>query len=284
MKEINVIGTMQLLAACQKAPSVRRLVRQVDDRRLRRLARATRRCSPRTCSRGACPAAATPRTPSRSRATCAASPAAVPTSTSRAAVRQLHRPADRHAADPLLPAAGRADRARLRPALQLLHEDDALEVLRPRQRPATVAGTVNVGGEGVLLLSQAIRRPAGSQLPVPGARASRSVGRLVAPAASSTSRRSRCASSTSAGSSTRPAAQRVRLHARGTRPRRPATTSPRTGRAGGLARTLVGSVDRPRRAAPVAAGRRHGRRRGRPAAAGAAGARPAGGARCLRPA
>ena len=26
MKEINVIGTMQLLAACQKAPSVRRLV------------------------------------------------------------------------------------------------------------------------------------------------------------------------------------------------------------------------------------------------------------------
>ena len=26
MKEINVIGTMQLLAACQKAPSVRKLV------------------------------------------------------------------------------------------------------------------------------------------------------------------------------------------------------------------------------------------------------------------
>ena len=26
MKEMNVIGTMQLLAACQKAPSVRRVV------------------------------------------------------------------------------------------------------------------------------------------------------------------------------------------------------------------------------------------------------------------
>ncbi len=33
MKEVNVIGTMQLLAACQKAPSVRRAGREVlDDR------------------------------------------------------------------------------------------------------------------------------------------------------------------------------------------------------------------------------------------------------------
>ena len=35
MKEINVIGTMQLLAACQKAPSVQQAGREVDDRGLR---------------------------------------------------------------------------------------------------------------------------------------------------------------------------------------------------------------------------------------------------------
>ena len=47
MKEINVIGTMQLLAACQKAPRVRRLVLKSRPRSTAR-PRGTRRCSPRT--------------------------------------------------------------------------------------------------------------------------------------------------------------------------------------------------------------------------------------------
>ena len=80
MKEINVIGTMQLLAACQKAPSMRKLVVKSTT--------AVYGSSPRDPAlftedaRAARAAArpATPRTPSRSRATSAASAAAVPTS------------------------------------------------------------------------------------------------------------------------------------------------------------------------------------------------------------
>ncbi|HVE63460.1 MAG TPA: NAD-dependent dehydratase, partial [Mycobacteriales bacterium] len=50
------------------------------------------------------------------------------------------------------------------PRIQLIHEDDGLEVLRLAtltDRP----GIVNVGGSGVLLLSQAIRRA--GRVPVP---------------------------------------------------------------------------------------------------------------------
>jgi UDP-glucose 4-epimerase len=82
MKEINVIGTMQLLAACQKAPSVRKLVVKstaaVYGSSPRDPALFTEDVEP-----GGCRAAATRRTPSRSRATCAASAGAVPTSRSR---------------------------------------------------------------------------------------------------------------------------------------------------------------------------------------------------------
>ena len=80
MKEHNVIGTMQLLAACQQCARPRAAGGEVVDRRLRLLAAATPRCSPRTSRPSACPAPATPRTSSRSRATSAASPAGAPTS------------------------------------------------------------------------------------------------------------------------------------------------------------------------------------------------------------
>ncbi len=43
------------------------------------------------------------------------------------------------------------------PRIQLCHEDDALEVLR-RAALGDHSGVVNVGGEGQILLSQAIRR------------------------------------------------------------------------------------------------------------------------------
>ena len=80
MKELNVIGTMQLLAACQKAPSVQHLVVKstttIYGASNRDPAMFTEDMEPR---RGAA-LAATPRTSPRSRATCAASPAAAPTS------------------------------------------------------------------------------------------------------------------------------------------------------------------------------------------------------------
>ncbi|HJT04699.1 MAG TPA: NAD-dependent epimerase/dehydratase family protein [Pseudonocardiaceae bacterium] len=51
--------------------------------------------------------------------------------------------------------------------LQLLHEQDALAVLERATR-ARLPGVVNVGGEGVLLVSQAIRRVGAIAVPVPG--------------------------------------------------------------------------------------------------------------------
>jgi UDP-glucose 4-epimerase len=60
--------------------------------------------------------------------------------------------------------------------VQLLHEDDALAVLS-RATTGSFAGTVNVGGEGTLLLSQVIRRLGRVQLPIPSP-ALGSVGRL----------------------------------------------------------------------------------------------------------
>jgi UDP-glucose 4-epimerase len=62
------------------------------------------------------------------------------------------------------------------PRVQLLHEDDALAVL-VRATTGDFAGTVNVGGEGTMLLSQAIRRLGRVQLPLPTP-ALGSVGRL----------------------------------------------------------------------------------------------------------
>jgi UDP-glucose 4-epimerase len=60
--------------------------------------------------------------------------------------------------------------------VQLLHEDDALAVLR-RATTGDFVGTVNVGGEGTLLLSQAIRRLGRVEIPLPTPTLG-SVGRL----------------------------------------------------------------------------------------------------------
>ena len=60
--------------------------------------------------------------------------------------------------------------------MQLLHEDDALAVLT-RATTGPFVGTVNVGGQGTLLLSQAIRRLGRVEVPLPSP-ALGSVGRL----------------------------------------------------------------------------------------------------------
>ena len=60
--------------------------------------------------------------------------------------------------------------------VQLLHEDDALAVL-VRATTGDFVGTVNVGGEGTLLLSQAIRRLGRIEVPLPTP-ALGSVGRI----------------------------------------------------------------------------------------------------------
>jgi len=68
MKELNVIGSMQLLAACQKAPTVRKLG-SARPRRSTVPPRETRPSSPKTSRPSRARPAATRRTPARSRGT-----------------------------------------------------------------------------------------------------------------------------------------------------------------------------------------------------------------------
>jgi UDP-glucose 4-epimerase len=166
MKEINVIGTMQLLAACQKAPTVRKLVVKSTT--------AVYGSSPRD------PALFTEEM----------EPIALPRSGyAKDAVEvegyvrgfgrrrpdvevsmlrfanfigpRIDSPLTGYLSLPVVPRVFGYD-----PRVQLLHEDDAIEVLRLatlESRP----GTVNVGGSGVLLLSQAIRRAGRPEIFVP---------------------------------------------------------------------------------------------------------------------
>ena len=113
-KEINVIGTMQLLAACQKAPSIRRLVVEVLRRGLR-----VEPARPGDVHRGHGPQGAAARRVRQGlgrgrglRPGLLASPARH--RDHDAALRQHPRPGHPHDADRLLQPAGRARAVRLR--------------------------------------------------------------------------------------------------------------------------------------------------------------------------
>ena len=85
----------------------------------------------------------------------------------RAALRQPGRPADRHRGHPLLRAAGGAHRPRLRrPRCSCCTRRTRSPCSNARWR-TTLPGVVNVAADGVLLLSQAIRRAGRVPLPVP---------------------------------------------------------------------------------------------------------------------
>ncbi len=156
MKEINVIGTMQLLAACQKAPLVQRLVVKSST--------AIYGSSSRD------PALFTEESPPRGAPSGFAKDAVEVEGYVRGFGRRrpdvtlsvlrftnfigprLESSLTRYLSLPVVPTVLGYD-----PRIQLCHEDDALEVLRLASltdRP----GIVNVGGAGQLLLSQAIRR------------------------------------------------------------------------------------------------------------------------------
>ncbi len=166
MKEINVIGTMQLLAACQKAPSLRKLVVKSTT--------AVYGSSPRD------PALFTED----------AEPKALPKSGyAKDAVEVegyvrgfgrrrpdvvlsllrftnfigpvIETPLTRYLSLPVVPTVLGFD-----PRIQLCHEDDGVEALR-RCTTEDHPGIFNVGGEGVLLLSQAVRRVGRVSVPIP---------------------------------------------------------------------------------------------------------------------
>jgi UDP-glucose 4-epimerase len=166
MKELNVIGTMQLLAAIQGADHVSRLVVKSST--------AVYGASPRDPAMftESMPAKAVPR--SGYAKDCADVEAYVRGFSRRrpdVAVTvfrfanfvgpTVDTSLTRYLSLPIVPTAFGFD-----PRLQLMHTDDATELLR-QASIADRPGVFNAAGEGVILLSQAIRRAGRVQLPVP---------------------------------------------------------------------------------------------------------------------
>jgi UDP-glucose 4-epimerase len=166
MKEMNVIGTMQLLAGCQKAASVRRLVVRsstaVYGASHRDPALFTEETEPRaplrtSYGRDSVEIEGYVRGFGRRRPDVSISMLRF----SNIIGPNADTPVTRYLSLPVIPTVLGYD-----PRLQLLHEDDALETLRLAtldDRP----GTYNVAGDGILLLSQAIRRAGRVFVPVP---------------------------------------------------------------------------------------------------------------------
>jgi UDP-glucose 4-epimerase len=166
MKELNVIGTMQLLAACQRSPDMRKLVV--------RSSAAVYGSSPRD------PAVYTEDDEPMEAPSSGYAKDAVEV---EGYVRGLKRrrsdltvsvarfanflgpgvdsPLTRYLHMPVVPTVLGFD-----PRLQFVHEDDGVEVLR-RLTLEDHPGTFNVAGDGVLLLSQALRRAGRPSMPMP---------------------------------------------------------------------------------------------------------------------
>ncbi len=165
MKEVNVIGTMQLLAACQKAPSVNRLVvkssttvygaspkdpalfsEEMEPKRLPRSGFAKDSVEVEGYVRGF----------SRRRPD-------VEVTTMRFANclgPGIETPMSAYFRLPVVPTVLGFD-----PRLQFVHEDDLLAALVLATLGGT-PGTYNIAGDGVLLLSQAVHRAGRLTLPL----------------------------------------------------------------------------------------------------------------------
>jgi UDP-glucose 4-epimerase len=165
MKEINVIGSLQLFAAAQRSPSVSKVVMKsstaVYGATPRDPAFFTEDMQPRGVPHG------------YARDTAEVEQAARDFGRRRRDVcmtvfrfanfmgSQIETPLTRYLSLPVVPTALGYD-----PRIQFVHEDDALEALYRAVREDH-HGIFNVGGDGVLLLSQAIRRCGKLALPVP---------------------------------------------------------------------------------------------------------------------
>jgi UDP-glucose 4-epimerase len=166
MKEINVIGTMQLLAACQKAPGVRRLVVKstagVYGSSPRDPAMFTEETGakvlPRTgWGKDSVEVEGYVRGFSRRRPDVDV----VQLRFANIIGPGMHTALTDYFSLPVLPTVLGFD-----PRLQFAHEDDSLEALR-RATVGDATGVINVAGDGVLLLSQAARLIGRPTVPVP---------------------------------------------------------------------------------------------------------------------
>lgn len=165
MKETNVIGTMQLLAACQKAPGVRKLVvkstASIYGSSPRDPALFTEDMEPRAFPGGyakdAVEVEGYVRGFSRRRPDIAVTVLRL----ANVLGPGIDSPLARYLELPVVPTVLGFD-----PRIQLLHSSDAIAVLLKAARE-NHAGTFNVAGDGVLLLSQAVRRAGRPPVPVP---------------------------------------------------------------------------------------------------------------------
>jgi UDP-glucose 4-epimerase len=157
MKELNVIGTMQLLAACQKAPGLERLVVKstttVYGASSRDPAMFTEDMEPRRAARAGY-AKDVAEVESYVRGFARRRPDVAVTLLRAANVIGPHvtSPLTSYFRLPVIPTVLGHD-----PRLQFLHERDLIEVLR-HAAVNDVPGTFNVAGDGILMLSQAVRR------------------------------------------------------------------------------------------------------------------------------
>jgi UDP-glucose 4-epimerase len=168
MKEVNVIGTMQLLAACQRTPSVRALVVKstaaVYGSGAKDPAMFTEDMEPKHAPMSGW-AKDSVEVETYVRGFARRRPDVTVTTLRFANFigPRVETAMTGYFSLPVVPTVLGFD-----PRLQFVHEDDALgairvAVLSPRQ------GTFNVAGDGVLLLSQAIRRSRRASVAVPSA-------------------------------------------------------------------------------------------------------------------
>ena len=166
LKELNVMGAIQLFAACQKAPSVRRVVLKSTsevygsssrDPVLFTESSSRRRPPGEGFARDSIDIEGYARGLGRRRADIAVSILRLANMIGPAMDTAL----SRYLAGPVVPTVVGHD-ARL----QLLHEQDALGALE-RATMAGRSGTFNIGAPGIIMMSQAIRRSGRVPLPVP---------------------------------------------------------------------------------------------------------------------
>ncbi|WP_199254029.1 SDR family oxidoreductase [Mycolicibacterium mengxianglii] len=166
LKEINVMGAMQLFAACQKAPLVRRVVLKSTSEIYGSSAHdpvmftedsSSRRPLREGFARDSLDIEGYARGLGRRRPDIAVTLLRLANMIGPAMDTAL----SRYLAGPVVPTVvGRDAR------LQLLHEQDALGVLELATM-AGKSGTFNVGASGIIMMSQAIRRSGRLPLPLP---------------------------------------------------------------------------------------------------------------------
>jgi UDP-glucose 4-epimerase len=166
MKEINVIGTMQLLAACQKAPSVRKLVVKsstaVYGSSPQDPAMFTEDLEPNAMARSGYAKDSVEvegyvRGFARRRPDVAVTTLRFANFVGPKVATAL----TSYFSLPVVPTVLGYD-----PRLQFVHERDGLEVLW-RTTLGDHGGTFNIAGDGVMTLSQAIRRAGRPSVPLP---------------------------------------------------------------------------------------------------------------------